>query len=646
MSTLTAASLRSRVSAFAIDALLLYVTLTPLLWLLHQVVPDLAGGWMDKSVQRVLPALILLACWHLLAATPGQMISLSKIVDAKTGGAMSPRQCLLRWIVFIASAVPFGIGFLWCIFDPQKRPLHDSLSGTTVVRHLPSDRKGPRTLRELVQAHWRGELPLAISFWQNTVLVLLPLLLLAVRITVEVNVNGDLLRLGSAVLLIVWPLMLVLACWSIVGTWRAAVEYGEQSRGALGSLASFVMLGALGAILLSSALFEFLPRAGQYLQLINGSDPLGQADMTMSEDQGHITIHGPLGMRDGARFLSLAATSPTLRSIEIESTGGRLFEAIRIADLIKDRKLHLRVAGACEDACALLFLAADHRQVMLSGTVGFRHPSAGILSPLMNSVLKPDALALFRRYGAAEPVIANAFAGPAAQLWRPSRRDLVDADLIDPLPQTLDIALPPAGAIQPLQDLVEALRDNPGWYLMEQSRPGLIAAAAQRMDAARSDPANDGDRVQAEGQDLITAMLPELLQKVGNERRSDYVLIWRDQLKAARTLDAQACKAVLSADTSTKRKLPQEVVAQEASWLIQVMASGDTQATPRPVNNTEIAVLTHQLGERAPGLLAGLYVSTRKNPAAMDCDRVIGILDAVAGLPNSVRPVAARALFQ
>jgi len=646
MSTLTVVRLRSRVAAFAIDALLLYVTLTPLLWLLHQLVPTLAGGWVDKGVQRVLPAFILLVCWRMLGATPGQMLSMSEVVDAKTGEAMSLRQCLLRWVVFVASTVPFGIGFLWTIFDPQKRPLHDSWSGTAVIRRAQSGRKGPRTLKEMLAAHWQGELPLAISFWQNTVLILLPLLLLAVRITVEINVNGDLLRLGSAALLIVWPVMLLLACWSIVGTWRAAVEHAQQYGGAYGSLATFAVLAALGTTLLASASFEFLPRAGQYVRLVNGSDPLGQADMTLSEDQGHITVRGPLGMGDGTRFLSLAATSPTLRSVEIESATGRLSEAIQMANLVRDRKLHVRVIGACEDACPLIFLAADHRQVQLAGAVGFRRPSAGIFSPLMNAVLKPDLLALFRRYGAAEAFVADAFSAPAGQLWRPSRRQMVDVELIDPLPKTLDIALPAAGASQLVQDLIEALRDNPGWYLMEQSHAGIIDMAARRMAAARDDPAKNEDQVQAEGQGLITAMLPDLLQKVGNNRRSDYVLIWREQLKAARMLDAHTCTAMLSADTMTKRKLPPDVIALEAAWLIQVMTDADTQATPRPVNSTEIAVLTHQLGERAPGLLAGLFAATRKNPAAMDCDRVIGILDAVASLPNSVRPVAARAVFQ
>lgn len=645
MTTPDKARLRGRALAFAIDILLLYTTLLPLLWLLHQCLPDLAGGWVDRLLKRSLPALAVLACWWGLEATPGQMLLMQRIVDAKSGAAMNPRQCLLRWLVFIASALPLGVGFLWVAIDPQRRPLHDSVSGTTVVRRpLPKGRRAPRGLREALVAHWRGERPLPLSFWQNTVLVLEPLLLLIVGLTVAVNVYGDLPRLGSAALLLLWPLTLVVATWSLVGTWRAVAEHERR-----GPARRWPMPAAQGALALIAAatlyacLVEFLPRAGGYVQLAVGNDPLGHAEITLADGGARVDVKGSLGVGDSARFERAAAT-PGLRAVEIESSGGRLAEAARIADLVREKKLGVRVTGPCRGACGLVFLAAEQRQLMPGGALGLSRPSAGILSPLMNAVLEPDLAGLYRQHGAPEAMLARLFAMAPGQAWEPSRDQLVDAEIVDPLPPTLDVALPALGSTP--GDLVEALRDNPNWYWIEQRHPGTIEAAAARMDAVRRDPAQSDAQVLAAGQAVVSALLPELLQGLRNDLRADYVPIWRDELKAAREQGGDACTGVLSGDAAAKRQLPPDVLAAETAWLVRVAMAPDAQGTPRPINANEATVLSHRLGERAPGLLAGLYAATRERAGATGCARTIDILDAVATLPTNVREVAARALFQ
>ncbi|MBV8503417.1 MAG: RDD family protein [Paucibacter sp.] len=645
MATLRTASLRSRACAFAIDLFLLYSALMPLSWLLHQWAPGLAGGWIDIGIQRCLPALIVLACWRSLGATPGQMVFMCEVVDAKTGEAMSTRQCLLRWLVFVLSALPLGLGFLWVVIDPQRRPLHDSVAGTAVVRCSPQRRYSP-SLPETVLAHWRGDLPLPVSFWLNTVLILEPLLLLAAWLAVEINVAGDRLRLCSAALLLIWPLTLLVASWSLVGSWRSAVEHLRQRHGRSWPMAAQLMLAVLTTALLYSTALDFLPRVGGYLQLASGRDPLGRAEIALSDDRARVNVRGPIGMGDAARFLSVAAGANELRAVEIESSGGRMAEANRMADFIREKKLRVRVTGACDGACSLLFLAAERRQLMPGSAMGFSRDTAGIFSSLMSKVLAPGQSAQFRSYGAPQAILERMSATAPGQVWHPSRDELVDAELIERAPQTLDVALPAVGAAGALGELVETLRDNPGWYWTEQGHPGVIALAATRMDAARRDPTLSDEQVQSEGQAVISALLPEVLHNVRNDLRADYALIWRKQLRAAREQGLNACVGVLSGDAAAKRKLPPEVVAEEASWLVRVGMEPDAQATPRPVNAAEILVLGHQLGERAPDVLAGLFAATRKRPLASECDRTIGILDAVATLPNAVRPVAARALFQ
>ncbi len=58
----------------------------------------------------------------------------AKVVDAKTGGVPSVRQCIVRYFAYILSAIPLCLGYIWVAFDPKKQAWHDKLAGTVVVR--------------------------------------------------------------------------------------------------------------------------------------------------------------------------------------------------------------------------------------------------------------------------------------------------------------------------------------------------------------------------------------------------------------------------------------------------------------------------------------------------------------------------------
>lgn len=51
----------------------------------------------------------------------------------KDGSPVTYKQALIRAGVACLSLTLFGLGFLWSLFDPQKRSWHDIASGTRVV---------------------------------------------------------------------------------------------------------------------------------------------------------------------------------------------------------------------------------------------------------------------------------------------------------------------------------------------------------------------------------------------------------------------------------------------------------------------------------------------------------------------------------
>ncbi len=81
----------------------------------------------------VLPAVYYVGFWILKSATIGKMLVKVKIVDAKTNKRASPLQCIVRYLGYIVSALPLGLGFIWIAFDRKKQGWHDKIARTLVV---------------------------------------------------------------------------------------------------------------------------------------------------------------------------------------------------------------------------------------------------------------------------------------------------------------------------------------------------------------------------------------------------------------------------------------------------------------------------------------------------------------------------------
>ncbi|MDR2638719.1 MAG: RDD family protein, partial [Helicobacteraceae bacterium] len=104
-----------------------------------------AIGFFDSMTRRefetasniisiIVSLIYTLGFWINAQATPGKMAFGAKIVDAKTLGEPSVGQYIGRYLAYILSAIPLGLGFIWVAFDEKKRGWHDMLAGTLVIK--------------------------------------------------------------------------------------------------------------------------------------------------------------------------------------------------------------------------------------------------------------------------------------------------------------------------------------------------------------------------------------------------------------------------------------------------------------------------------------------------------------------------------
>ena len=127
-----------RLWALIIDGFLIGLIATPISSIM------LGGAYIasadllrDFLISALLPAAYIIMFWVFKAATPGKMAISAKIVDANTGEAPSTARYIARYVGYLISILPLGLGFIWIAFDRRKQGWHDKLAGTVVVRKKP-----------------------------------------------------------------------------------------------------------------------------------------------------------------------------------------------------------------------------------------------------------------------------------------------------------------------------------------------------------------------------------------------------------------------------------------------------------------------------------------------------------------------------
>lgn len=128
-------SLARRLGALFYDALILAA-----LWMLTgAIVLSFTGGeavpagtvWFRLLLLAV-AALFFTAFWTRGGQTLGMRAWRVKLVNDK-GGPITWRTAGLRFLAGCLSLALFGLGFLWALFDEERRAWHDKVTGTRLV---------------------------------------------------------------------------------------------------------------------------------------------------------------------------------------------------------------------------------------------------------------------------------------------------------------------------------------------------------------------------------------------------------------------------------------------------------------------------------------------------------------------------------
>lgn len=643
-----------RLQAQAIDALGLVALACPWIW--YCLPPDQPARPWALLGGVVLLSTGFIPCWLGWGATPGQLLLSQRVVDVSGAPQLGLDQVLLRWLGVWGGLLAGGVGLLAMLFAPRRQGWQDRLARTLVVE--PGVEEAPASTtgsddglrRRLAQVpyhrrHLRGDLPVAQSLWINTLLLPLPLLVLLGAASAWTRLHSTGLWAAGLFLLLGWPLALGLIGWGAWGVWRSSRQppLNASTKDRVMAVAAPAAAGAVLVAGLGLAAVNLGPRVLELAAALVGRDPLGSLSAQVSADGRRLQLSGPVALGDAARVTALLAASPQLRLVALQSAGGRLDEALRIAEAVRERGLATRANGPCSDVCPFIFLAGSKRHLLPGARLGFHRVSAGAFNPPYQALVNRALRHRLIKAGLTPHMATKAVATPPDSLWFPDGDEMAAAGLVSVPERPLDVDLPGPGAAS-RADYAEALSASPLWQQLERRFPGAQAEAALRMHSAGAEgPA----AAQAAGHEVVALLLPGLLAQASPETRMLFTQVLLAQINALRLLDPVACRDLLLGDASAHRRLPPALAWREAEWLLGALAEKPRPDPPRRPTSLEAEVIRRTLGPRAPQQLAGLWRPVSPpSPREPDCNVAEALLTELSSLAAPERRLALRLIYE
>jgi uncharacterized RDD family membrane protein YckC len=102
------------------------------------VVDAIGGRGVGTLLSLIISATYVTLMISRRGQTVGNMAVGTRVVDARTGGPVSPGKAFGRWVselvLVILLILPVILDILWPLWDPQNQTLHDKMAGTLVLR--------------------------------------------------------------------------------------------------------------------------------------------------------------------------------------------------------------------------------------------------------------------------------------------------------------------------------------------------------------------------------------------------------------------------------------------------------------------------------------------------------------------------------
>ena len=368
--------------------------------------------------------------------------------------------------------------------------------------------------RNYLVRHWRGELSLPVSYWLNGTVSGLVVGLVIGSMAYLINWQGDAEPVvWLSTLIASWILAALLTIWQAVGVWRAAIRYRQSGKDFWGGVAQMLTVAGLLVFPYDFATIGVPQLSGIY-EIVSGDAHVGPHEFHVLANGQTLEFSGGITFgvtQELERFLNAMAG---VRTVRLNSNGGRILEAQRMSDLISSRNLATFVARDCLSACTIVFLGGNERFMLPTARLGFHQPAfRGMTASDRHAAIATERQRLQQRFGLSAAFAARANSAPPGGMWYPDKDELMRERVVTRL-------------VSPKQVLPSPTDTSIGNAALPSADSAAVAAVARPVPAIRIPGAGDPTAsVGAAADATVRAKIPaELLKRLAAPPRKPAVI--------------------------------------------------------------------------------------------------------------------------
>jgi hypothetical protein len=390
---------------------------------------------------------------------------------------------------------------------------------------------------------------------------------------------------------------------------------------------------------------NFFPMLKEYALIATGKDPFGQIDVKVSTNGQSVIVVGGFGEGSAVKIERILDAAPSATSLVLNSHGGRLLEARRLARIIRDRQLNTYVENQCVSACTYVFLAGRDRAATPNARIGFHQPTFPGLDSESQKAITQDMLNVYRTAGLSEKFIERISATPPEEMWYPTRDELIASNVVTRMSLGGEAATL-ATSMHSKSDFVLLIKDFPLTQAYEKRFPGTINEAVKKGWAAKENGANDSE-VMTVMRSVFTEAFSKVIQTADDTTLDGYANLLIDQLSAVKAVSSEACAKYLAGKLDITKTLPKEVVEKELKFTTDALETPPRtdQTSPDPVKFEQaLLAAVANLSQQDINVIADM--NSYAGQPDLVCNASLALYRGIQALPYEQRIYALRGMFQ
>lgn len=268
--------------------------------------------------------------------------------------------------------------------------------------------------------HWRGELSLPVSYWIIGFFGNIGAMVVVATIVAASQASPYNPFLIFAVQVGIWGSIGVILTWQVVGVWRSANAYIKAGRPVIwaGLAKLMVVLGLLSSA--GTFIEEGYEPMAHMARIAFLDDPdIDPYYISVLRGGTEVEVYGGFKFGLARDFEKVLEQNRQIRVVHLTSRGGRMGEAERLYEIIRQRSLATYVPIRCLSACTLAFVGGHERWLGQFGRLGFHSPGGPTVAPSEMASTRREWVERYVQAGVSRAFVARALAVPHDSMTYP-----------------------------------------------------------------------------------------------------------------------------------------------------------------------------------------------------------------------------------